>query len=463
MATQSPPAGKGNVAPGRAVIGWGLGTLPMAIYFNSFNILALRYFTDFVGLTAAAAGTLIGLSKIYDAFSDPIMGMVSDRTRGAMGRRRPYLLGGGLLCALSIFLLFSAPVGLSDVQAFWYVAFVVILYATSYTLYNIPYMAMPAEITVDAGQRSTMMSWRVVCIGVGGLIAGTLGPKLVAWGGDGVAGHRLMGIVLAALIAVPACLTVFLTRGASAGEVVRSTLPVPLRERARTVIENRPFLLLLTLKFFQLCAIAISSGTLAFFTVWVLGRDYSALGTIILFSSVGQIIGAPLWLRLKGVLGSRMAFFLSAGLFAAISLTWLLADAEEPFSLTLARVFIKGIAAGGILLIGQALLPDTVEYDRLRTGLRREGVLSGMYTTIEKVSFAIGAALTGLYLGLSGYIGKLDPKTSEQPAEAITAIYYCQSLLPAGLVMLAAGCIAFYRLDVKQLQAMRQAAVAGNS
>ena len=99
--------------PYRAVMGWGLGTLPMAIYFNSFNVLALRYFTDFVGLTAAAAGLLIGLSKLYDAFSDPVMGMISDRTRSPMGRRRPYVLAGGFLCGLSLFFLFSAPGPLS--------------------------------------------------------------------------------------------------------------------------------------------------------------------------------------------------------------------------------------------------------------------------------------------------------------------------------------------------------------
>lgn len=146
------------VLPYRAVVGWGLGTLPMAIYFNSFNILALRYFTDFVGLTAAAAGFLIGISKLYDAFSDPVMGMISDRTRTRLGRRRPYVLAGGLLCGLSLYVLFSAPTGMSESQAFWYVAAALIMYATSYTVYNIPYMAMPAEITTDARQRSSMMT-----------------------------------------------------------------------------------------------------------------------------------------------------------------------------------------------------------------------------------------------------------------------------------------------------------------
>lgn len=446
--------------PYRAVIGWGLGTLPMAIYFNSFNILALRYFTDFVGLTAAAAGFLIGISKLYDAFSDPIMGMVSDRTRTSMGRRRPYVLAGGFLCGLSLYLLFSAPGGMNEDQAFWYVAAVVILYATSYTVYNIPYMAMPAEITTDSAQRSSMMSWRVVCVGVGGLVAGAVGPKIVAWGGGGLEGHSSMGMVLGSLIALFTLVTVFLTRGATGDAVVPATKRTPFMEQVRTIVSNRPYLLLLGLKFFLLCAIAISSATTAFLITWVLDLDYSDFGTMVLVTSIGQIIGAPLWLRIQRKVGSRMTFFLSASIYAAVSLTWLLADAQEAFNVTLLRVFVKGLAAGGILLIGQALLPDTIEYDRLRTGLRREGILSGMYTTIEKFSFAIGAALTGLYLGSAGYVAKLNPATDTQPESAITAIYYCQSVLPAVLVMIAACFMITYRLDGETLAELRDKAAA---
>lgn len=442
--------------PYRAVLGWGLGTLPMAIYFNSFNILALRYFTDFVGLTAATAGFLIGMSKLYDAFSDPVMGMISDRTRSRMGRRRPYVLAGGLLCGLSLYFLFAAPAGMSESQAFWYVAAVLILYATSYTVYNIPYMAMPAEITTDAAQRSSMMTWRVICIGVGGLVAGTLGPKIVAWGGGGMDGHRDMGLVLGSMIVIFTLVMMVMTRGATEGELAPVRQRMPLTEQMRTVVSNHPYLLLLGLKGFLLCAIAISSATLAFFIVWILGRSYSDLGTIILVTSIGQIIGAPLWQRVQLRAGSRLTFFLSAAVYAIVCLSWLLADAQEPLTITLARVFIKGIAAGGILLIGQALLPDTIEYDRLRTGLRREGILSGMYTTIEKFSFAIGAALTGVYLGASGYVAKLNPATAEQPEQAITAIYYCQSVLPAALIMIAAGFMIFYRLDASTLASLRR-------
>ena len=446
--------------PMQIIIGWGLGTLPMAIYFNSFNILALRFFTDFVGVTAAAAGLLIGLSKIYDAFTDPLMGVISDRTRTGAGRRRPYILIGGLACALSIFALFSLPSGMPADTAFWFVAAVVFAYATSYTVYNIPYMAMPSEISGNAPTRSLMMSWRVVAIGAGGLIAGALGPKIIEWTGGGAAGHRAMGAALAVGILGFAIFTFFMTKGAPDIAADRPRTRISFADRIKTIASNRPFLLLLGLKFFQLMGVAVSAGTLSFFVVWILERGYSDLGAIILYTTIGQMLGTPLWLRAARMIGKRNVFFISAAIFGGVSLTWLAAGPEEAFWLTSLRVFIKGLATGGILLVGQALLPDTVEYDRLRTGMRREGVLSGMYTTIEKFAFAIGTALTGLYLDAMGYVPKLRPGADIQPDSALTAIYYCQAWAPALSIAVAAGFVVFYRLDDDKLADMRSSAAA---
>jgi GPH family glycoside/pentoside/hexuronide:cation symporter len=432
--------------PQIAIIGWGLGTLPMAILFNSFNILALRYFVDYVGLAAAAAGSLIALSKIYDAVTDPLMGTISDRTRSRFGRRRIYLLIGGLLCALVLIALFSIPSGLDSGVAFALVALVVFLYATGYTVYTIPYIAMAAEISASSHTRASMMSWRVLFIGLGGLLAGTLGPKIIAWAGGGASGHFSMAIVLGSLVMLFAVLTFLMTSRTPKSEARPETDPMPLREKLRTIAQNRPFLILLSLKLFQLTGVAMASGTLAFFTVWILGRGYADLGSIVFWTTAGQVIGTPLFLAFMRRTGKRAAFVVAAIIFAVTSLSWLAADAAEPMWIIALRVFIKGIATAGILLVGQVLLPDTIEYDRQRTGLRREGVLSGMYTTIEKVAFAGGAAITGLYLDWMGYVPGLQPASGAQPATAIQAIQYCQSVIPAVFIMLAAACLAAYRL-----------------
>lgn len=444
-----------NDLPYRMIIGWGIGTLPMAIYFNSFNILALRFFTDYVGLTAATAGLIIGLSKLYDAVTDPVMGTLSDRTRTPLGRRRPYILLGGVLCALSIFGLFSIPVGLNAQSAMLFVSIAVIVYATSYTVYNIPYMAMPSEISASGKTRSAMMSWRVACIGAGGLIAGALGPKIIDWAGGGSAGHSAMGIMLGVSILAFAIITFFMTKGAPDRASEQQADKLKFSDKLKTIMSNRPFMLLLGVKFFQLSGVAVSSATLAFFTVWILGRSYSDLGTIVFFTTLGQILGTPFWLAVTRRIGKPNTFFISAALFAAVSMTWLLADANEALWVTCIRVFAKGLATGGILLVGQALLPDTIEYDRLKTGMRREGVLSGMYTTIEKVSFAVGTMLTGIFLDLMNYKPMLRASQDAQAESAITAIYYCQSVIPAVSVAIAALFLINYKLSETELDTLR--------
>ena len=121
------------------IVGWGLGTLPIALLFNTFNALALRHFTDVLGVAAAAAGSLIALSKLYDAFTDPAMGWLSDRTKTRFGKRRPYLVIGSILCALSIVFMFSiGELASSNMELMVFLT--LILFATGYTclLYTSP-------------------------------------------------------------------------------------------------------------------------------------------------------------------------------------------------------------------------------------------------------------------------------------------------------------------------------------
>ena len=147
------PAGPSQL-PFRIVFGWGLGTLGVAVLFNATSFLLLRFLTDFAGLAAAAAGLAIALSKVYDAITDPVMGVVSDRTRTPWGRRRPYLFLGGLACGAAFALLFHAP-ALGGGEASLALVFLLLLvYATAYTVFNVPYLAMPAEMTDSYHERT---------------------------------------------------------------------------------------------------------------------------------------------------------------------------------------------------------------------------------------------------------------------------------------------------------------------
>ena len=120
------------------------------------------------------------------------------------------------------------------------------------------------------------------------------------------------------------------------------------------------------------------------------------------------------------------------------------------------RAIGKGLGAGGVLLVGQALLPDVIEYDRLTSSKRREGVLSGLYTTIEKLAFALASAMLGFWLQLNDYVPQLNPYSDAQPQSALTALNFCQSIFPAVFIGIAAIIVLFYSIDEDRLVELRK-------
>jgi GPH family glycoside/pentoside/hexuronide:cation symporter len=429
-----------HALPFRIVFGWGLGTLGVAVLFNATNLLLLRFLTDFAGLAAAAAGLAIALSKIYDAVTDPLMGVVTDRTQTRWGRRRPYLFLGGLACGAAFALLFHAPALGGGTASVILVFVLLLLYATAYTLFNVPYLAMPVEMSQDYHERSYLMSYRVSFIGLGQVAAGFLGPVMVAAYGTWA--------------------SFFLTAGAPQTEHV----PVRrggLKAQLQTVLENRPFTMLILTKLALLMGVAFTGSTLAFVTTRILAVSDQMLAALFVVTTVGQIGSMPVWLKLARAKDKKFVYYGGALLFGVAALSWLLADSGEPAAIFLLRGLISGVGSGGLLLVTQSLLPDALEYDYLRTGLRREGTLSGFYTTVEKLAFALGTAFTGLFLGVMGYVSGTAGAAIEQPESAITAIYLCASVLPAAAVLISVLVLRGYDLDettLKELRAARAAA-----
>ncbi len=439
------------------MVGWGIGTLGPVIVLSATNALLLRFITDFVGLSAALAATLIGLSKLYDAFADPAMGWLSDRTRSRWGRRRPYLLAGGALLALSVFALFWVPgpdVLGSETARTLYVGAALMFYATAYTVFNIPYMAMPAEMASAYHQRTALMSWRVVAVGLAQIIAMFLGAAMVDWFGGGARGHLGMASVLAPIVLASAVVCFVMTRAAPYTEA--TTTHAPFSVQARSVLENRPYLVLIAVKLLTLTALSAQS-VFPYFFQRILGVSNVYLGTYFAVASVALIASQPVWIRASKRLGKSLCYRIALGASIPVSLSWLLAGAGDPLWSILARGAAIGFAGGGALLMGQSLLPDTMEYDHLRTGLRREGIFAGFYTTVEKVAGALGIAAVGAILSGAGYLQSRGVDVV-QPESALTAIRLVIALLPSGVSLAALLLLFGYTLSEERLQALRQQA-----
>jgi glycoside/pentoside/hexuronide:cation symporter, GPH family len=433
-----------------------MGTVGIATMFNATNILILRFMTDYLGIAAALAGAMVALSKLYDACFDPLIGGMSDRTRGAWGRRRPYLLVGAVLSGGVMVLLFNVPLFADKTTMAAYMALMLILYATGYAIFNVPYLAMPAEMTSDYHERSYLMSFRVIGLSIGQSVGGFLGPTLIARNGGGMRGHGVMGWILGGIVFLACFACFWMTR--TAHFTARHEGPRPTVLRQFTLAwANRPFRMLMGAKLFQMMGGSVILSSMAFFTVHILHDSDLTLGLMSALSTVGIIVAVPLWVRFSHRHGKRATFATAVILYGAIMLTWLLSKQGEPPIFQYVRSLINGIGASGMLLMGASMLPDTIAYDRYRTGLRREGIFAGIYTTIEKLAFALGLGLTGVFLGAMGYVEGHSLQSFQQPPGAITAIYLCLGVFPAVLSFMSCLFLWQYDLTAEKLAALEPA------
>jgi GPH family glycoside/pentoside/hexuronide:cation symporter len=226
----------------------------------------------------------------------------------------------------------------------------------------------------------------------------------------------------------------------------------PVAEQIRSVIANKPFLVLITVKFLTLMSLGVQA-VFAFFFSYVLELSDAWLGRYFLAASLAMLLSPPLWLRLAKWTGSKRNIYIAAlALSVPAFLSWLLAAPGDPAWHIYARAVVIGFSGGGAILMGQSLLPDTMEYDYRQTGMRREGIFAGVYTTVEKLSGAIGIAAVGAFLSASGYVQSRGAAVT-QPDSAIEAIYLIMGCLPAAISALGIVGLMFYDLTEARLKA----------
>jgi GPH family glycoside/pentoside/hexuronide:cation symporter len=194
-----------------------------------------------------------------------------------------------------------------------------------------------------------------------------------------------------------------------------------------------------------------------FFTSRVLQTSDYWLAAIFVFLAIGLVFSQPAWLKFAARYDKRVCFIFAAAFYVIISLSWLAAGPGESVAAFISRSLLLGIASGGLILMSQSMLPDTIEYDYLRTGMRREGAFSGIYTTIEKGATALGIGITGLILGATGYIESTVGDELIQPASALWGIQLSFAVVPALLLFGSIAFATYYRLDEAALKSAARA------
>jgi GPH family glycoside/pentoside/hexuronide:cation symporter len=429
-------------------LGWGIGTLGMSLLFQAVSVLLLSYMTDYLGIAAVTAGLLISASKLFDAFIDPFVGAMSDRTRSRWGRRRPYLLAGGAICTVSFLLMFNIPVLPSQTARIVLVELVLLLFAMGYAGFNIPYMAMPAEMSTSPHERTYLMSFRISAVAVGSLFASAVGPWLVTAGGGGASGYRLMAIADAAVVG-GASLVCFLMTSKARFTPEAAKTSHSVATQFKLAIENKPFINLIPVKLCQLLSGGVSLASAPYIFLQILKSNFQAMGVYFLVYFLAMLAGQPFFVWACRRFGKKQIYIWTGLAVAAVYVSWLLAGPGDSLLLTWGRGVAIGFLSGATLLIIQGMLVDTIQYDHVRTGLNREGVFAGVYITVEKVAGAFSAGIVGMILGAFGYISSSGQHVI-QPETALRGVYIV-ALLPAALMLVSLLLMLRYHLTEQML------------
>ena len=432
-------------------LGYGLGSVGTGIYNTVPGLLLLIYMTDTLGIPAWLAGLGIFVPKLWDVITDPWMGSLSDRSHSRWGRRRPWLLAGGLILPPLFVGLFSAPDFGDPMLAFAWVLGFYVLCATAYTTFSVPYIAMPAEMTDDYDAVTSLMGWRMALLTIGVLVSGALAPALVHVFGDGRSGYAGMAAVIAAALALSMIGTFFGTRKAPQRE--RTDTAPPFWSTFRAALSVKPFAILTAGYFFQHAGVGAVLAVVAYFARYTLeGGDLTV--TILFVCLVAPAFAfMPVWVLVSKRIGKQTGFIASMLLFGLGAASLWLASPDN-LVLVYVQVAVVGIGWAGTELFPFSMLPDVIAADREASGERREGAFTGLWMAIDKGSLAFGALASSLVLEAGGFVESEAGEVVTQPASAYTAIRVATALLPAVSVALSVPIIRRYTLGRAATQAI---------
>jgi Na+/melibiose symporter-like transporter len=419
--------------------GYGFGSVATGAFGTVPGLLLLPYLTDHIGIAAGLAGVIVFAPKAWDVILNPIAGRVSDRSQHPDGKRRPFLIRFGLLLAAAFALLFLGPASPSWVGAAW-VAIAYLACATAYAFFQVPYVAMPAEITDDYDERTRLMTWRVAILALAILVSGGASPAIRdAFGPQW--GYKAVGFFVAALIAVGAWGAWRGTRSAP----VRQVTPVgtTFRDQLRLIGSDRPFRLLLTTFVVQALATGAMLAGVDYMATWILGTPLSATLLFVCFVAPALVV-TPLWQRYGTARDKKRGYLFASLLLGGGALVVVLAR-SMPGWFVYAAVAVVGVGYAGCQMFPMAMLPDVASHTDDARG--RIGMYTGVWTAGETLGLALGPAVYAAVLALGGYVSSsVGSVTAVQDESTLTAIVLGFSVVPAVLVALSLLSLRRYSL-----------------
>lgn len=422
----------------RAKAAFACGSIAYNILGNGIGMLALPIYNVGLGVSASLIGLALGVPRIWDAINDPLMGHISDNTRTKWGRRRPYILVGGVLSGAVFALLWNPNPAWSKAGLLAFFAVVSMLYYTVLSIWATPYEALGLELTYDYRERTSLQAYRTFAAMLFGLSlpwiyrmcfwnweilfrpeVGALGARLCALvkgtraHGAEIHGAGIVGIIFGVLIAVTAVVPVLCKERAKSQTQEKMTF----LKAFKSTLSNRPYLVLTAVSFLTFFGIFLVQPLGLYLNIfYVFGGDRAKAATMSgiagTFYTAMAIISVPLVSRIAARLDKKRTLLLSL-LFTTIgfiSIWWLYTPAN-PWLQLIPYVFI-GPAWNICMVIMPSMVADVCDLDELKTGLRREGMYGAIGGLIMKIGVGLVTCVTGVVVSVAG----VDPEAAKQTA-----------------------------------------------
>ncbi|MBQ62475.1 MAG: hypothetical protein CMQ19_10425 [Gammaproteobacteria bacterium] len=432
----------------RGTIGaYGAPAIGVGYMYLLINLYIMKFSTDVLLIAPAVMGIIFGVSRVWDAISDPLVGYLSDRTMHGMGRRRIWLLAGILPIGLTFVMVFSPPEGLSGSWLIAWMAFGVIGFYSAMTVFIVPHMSLGAELTQNYHERSRLYGLRHIAFTVGSIFSLFSIKLLIDAEQQGEEAVRRMAFELSVAAAL-------ITGGMIVYAVVK------LRERSdfqgrvqqspfkafRDVWQNPHARLVLVVSFIEHVGSAVIALLTLYIAQYVVGRAVLA-PLFILAYMIPSSLSVPMWLPLSRKFGKIRLWIFSmlltgfsfAGMFSLPFIETLDAKVTTIFIFA----FFAGLAAGCGGTIAPSVQSDIIDYDEYKTGERKEGSYFAAFNFVFKSAAGVMIVVTGFVLQFSGFV-----PNQEQTMTVQVVMVSLYGLLP--LVCYVTGALIFSRFTLNE-------------
>lgn len=432
------PSGSEVSLPTPIKAGYAMGDHAINIQLATVSLFYLFFLSEIVGLAPSLAGLVLLAGRGVDAFTDPLMGRLSDRTRWRAGRRRPYFLIGALPFGVTFVLLWSTPAIGSEIGIFLFYLGVYVANTLCSTMLAVPYMALLPELASGYHERTSLNTFRTVGVVLAILLSAVGMPWLVEAFGGGAQGYARAGLVFGLWVALP---WLVVHRVSWESGTAPGTPQTGLLESFRRLLAHRSYRLLAALFVAARIAVDLAGAMLIFyFTYWVLRPEDFSLAMALMLG--GVILSLPFWMRLARTTDKQVVFIAGALWWSLMLVGIFTYDPEQPRWIVLAFAGLSGIGYGVADLIPWSMLGDVIDEDELVGGERRDGLYAGTFTFLRKLGGATGVAAGGIVLDLAGFVRGAEV----QPQSALLSIRVLAALVPILFLLIASAIALRYPL-----------------